>query len=124
FRNMGGSFGTAVFGAILTNRLGHYLTVSLGAKASGFSTGGSATGISRASLAKQPPVVQSAVLHSFVQAMSVVFDFAAVIMAVGFVLSLFLKQVTLRTAGAPKPEGTPEGTTGDAAGDEVEASSD
>jgi EmrB/QacA subfamily drug resistance transporter len=124
FRNMGGSFGTAVFGAILTNRLGHYLTVSLGAKAGGFSTGGSATGISRASLAKQPPVVQSAVLHSFVQAMSVVFDFAAVIMGVGFVLSLFLKQVTLRTAGAPKPEGMPEGTTGDAAGDEAEATSD
>jgi EmrB/QacA subfamily drug resistance transporter len=120
FRNMGGSFGTAVFGAILTNRLGHYLTVALGAKASGFSTGGSATGISRASLATQPPVVQAAVLHSFVQAMSVVFEFAAVIMAVGFVLSLFLKQVTLRTAGGPKPEGT----TGDAAGDEAEAISD
>jgi predicted MFS family arabinose efflux permease len=123
FRNMGGSFGTAAFGAILTNRLSHYLTAELGAKASGFTSGGSATGISRASLATQPAAVQSAVLHSFVQSMSVVFQFAAVVMAIGFVFSLFLKQVTLRTARGPEQEGPAEGTTGDAAGDEAAATS-
>jgi len=124
FRNMGGSFGTAAFGAVLTNRLSHYLTAELGSGASGFTSGGSATGISRASLATQPPAVQSAVLHSFVQSMSVVFQFAAVVMAIGFVFSLFLKQVTLRTSGAPVPDAAAKGATGEAAGDEAEAASD
>ncbi len=127
FRNMGGSFGTAVFGAILTNRLSHYLVEALGAKAGGLTGGGSATGISRTSLDKmnqQTPGIEATVLHAFVQSMSVVFEVAAAIMAVGFVLSLFLKQVTLRSAGGPKPAGGPEGTTGDAAGDEAIATSD
>lgn len=123
FRNMGGSFGTAVFGAILTNRLSYYIAQDLGPKASAFNTGGNATGIGRKSLDAlnvKNPGIEASVLHSFVQAMSVVFAVAAGIMAVGFVLSLFLKQVELRTAGGPKPEGT----TDDAAGDEAIATSE
>jgi len=138
FRNMGGSFGTAVFGAILTNRLSHYIAAELGPRASAFNTGGNATGISRKSLdalnAKEPGI-EASVLHAFVQAMAVVFVVAAAIMAVGFVLSLFLKQVELRTAGGPKPEGAAEapsvgvGASADAAGGdgdeaEPEAASD
>ncbi|HEV2346735.1 MAG TPA: MDR family MFS transporter [Actinocrinis sp.] len=112
FRNMGGSFGTAIFGALLTNRLGHYMASALGARASVFDTGGNATGISRKSLDTlnvKYPGIEATVLHSFVLAMQVVFEVAAVIMALGFVLSLFLKQVTLRSAGAPAPQAAPEG---------------
>ncbi len=126
FRNMGGSFGTAIFGAILTNRIAHYMAEGLGARASIVSTGGNASGINRKSLdaldAKSPGI-EAAVLHAFVQAMTVVFVVAAVIMAVGFVLSLFLKQVTLRVAGAPAPQGAPEGgTAGDTAATDTAAS--
>ncbi len=138
FRNMGGSFGTAIFGAILTNRLSYYIAAALGPK-SAFNTGGNATGISRKSLDAlnaKTPGIEATVLHAFVQAMSVVFVIAAVIMAIGFVLSLFLKQVELRTAGAPVPqqksegsddgtaESVAEGTTGEAAGDAAAATSD
>jgi EmrB/QacA subfamily drug resistance transporter len=124
FRNMGGSFGTAIFGALLTNRLGHYMASALGARANAFGTGGNATGISRKSLDTlnvKFPGIEATVLHSFVLAMQVVFEVAGVIMAIGFVLSLFLKQVTLRTAGAPAPEGAPEGPTDAVPGDEATA---
>jgi EmrB/QacA subfamily drug resistance transporter len=121
FRNMGGSFGTAIFGAILTNRLAHYMAAALGPKAANFGGGSSPTGIDRKSLDAlnvQQPGIEATVLHSFVQAMSVVFQVAAVIMALGFVMSLFLKQVELRTAGAPAPEGAADGPTGESAQDD------
>lgn len=125
FRNMGGSFGTAVFGAILTNRLAHYVAAGLGPKANELSTGGNATGISRKNLdtlnAKYPGI-EATVLHAFVQAMQVVFEVAAGVMVVGFVLSLFLKQVTLRSAGSPVPEGAAEAMAAGAA--EAEAATD
>jgi EmrB/QacA subfamily drug resistance transporter len=126
FRNMGGSFGTAVFGAILTNRLSHYLAASLGARAGSFNTGGGATGISRTSLDAlnaRNPGIEASVLHSFVQAMQVVFEVASGIMVIGFVMSLFLKQVALRTAGAPQPEAVPKAAT-DAVRDESPADDD
>lgn len=134
FRNMGGSFGTAIFGAILINRYSHYAATEL-PRGSGLSGGGSPNGLSRKALDAlnaQHPGIEPAILHIFVQAMSVVFVVAAVTMAVAWVLSLFLKEVPLRTLGA-KPEGaaggedaqagTLEGTTGDAAGDEAGATS-
>ena len=134
FRNMGGSFGTAIFGAVLINRFSHYAATEL-PKGGGLSGGGSPNGLSRKALDAlnvQHPGVEAAVLHMFVQAMSVVFLVATATMAVAFVLSLFLKQVALRSMGAPAKEGAAEGapatagagTTGDAAGDEAAATSD
>jgi MFS family permease len=135
FRNMGGSFGTAIFGAVLINRFSHYSATEL-PKGGGVSGGGSPNGLSRKALDAlnvQHPGIEPAILHIFVQAMSVVFLVATVTMAVAWALSLFLKQVPLRAMGAPAaPEGavegasggTAEGTTGDAAGDEAAATSD
>ncbi|HEU5354798.1 MAG TPA: MDR family MFS transporter, partial [Actinocrinis sp.] len=139
FRNMGGSFGTAIFGAVLINRFNHYSATEL-PKSGGLSNGGSPNGLSRKALDAlnvQHPGVEAAVLHIFVQAMSVVFLVAAATMVVAWVLSLFLKQVPLRSMGAAAApatavEGTPAdsdsgtatGTTGDAAGDEAAATSD
>ena len=107
FRNMGSSFGTAIFGAILTNRLGHYLKQSLPASAQKQASS-LGTSLDRAQLQKATaghPQVEATILHDFVSAMSVVFTTAALIMVVAFVLSLFLKQVELRSmgGGAPKP---------------------
>ncbi len=143
FRNMGGSFGTAIFGAVLINRFNHYAAIDL-PKGAGLSGGGSPNGLSRKALDAlnvQHPGVEAAILHVFVQAMSVVFLVAAATMLVAWVLSLFLKQVPLRAMGAPAPEGAVEGgapqdavggatagaaaaTTGDAAGYEASATSD
>jgi EmrB/QacA subfamily drug resistance transporter len=104
FRNMGSSFGTALFGAILANRLAHYVKDALGARASQFGSSAGTGSLNRAQLKvlnAQHPGIEQIMLHSFVMAMSVVFMVAAAIMLVAFVLSLFLKQVELRSADAP-----------------------
>jgi EmrB/QacA subfamily drug resistance transporter len=106
FRNMGSSFGTAIFGAILTNRLTHYMAQSSqGATSTGSSS--DLTNMTKAQLAQQGSGIEYTVLHSFVEAISVVFATAAVIMGVAFVLSLFLKQVSLRTNSGPSTSDDP-----------------
>jgi EmrB/QacA subfamily drug resistance transporter len=102
FRNMGSSFGTAIFGAILSNRLVAYLHRDLPQMGSGGSGGG--TSLSRAALEQESHGNQhviDTVLRDFTSAMSVVFVSAAAIMVIAFVLSFFLKQVELRTAKGP-----------------------
>ena len=102
FRNMGSSFGTALFGAILTNRLTHYVKDALGSRASEFGSSAGTGSLNRAqlnALNAQHPGIEQIMLHSFVTAMSVVFMVASAIMLVAFGLSLFLKQVELRSAG-------------------------
>ena len=111
FRNMGSSFGTAIFGAILSNRLASYLKHDLPSSLSGsLTSSGGGTSLSRSTLETASaqaaahhvfPDLSSVVLRDFTDAMSVVFATAAGIMVVAFVLSLFLKQVELRKAGAP-----------------------
>jgi EmrB/QacA subfamily drug resistance transporter len=110
FRNMGSSFGTAIFGAILSNRLAAHLKHDLPSSMSSQLTGsGGGTSLSRTSLqAASDQAAQHGfhglfdiVLKDFTSSMSVVFESAAAIMVIAFVLSLFLKQVELRKPGAP-----------------------
>ena len=112
FRNMGSSFGTAIFGAILTNRITHYMAeANHGRPAAAGASASSLTNLTKAQLAQanvKTPGIEYTVLHSFVEAISVVFATAAVIMGVAFVLSLFLKQVSLRSAGSA-PGGNAQG---------------
>ena len=95
FRNMGSSFGTAIFGAILSNRLAAYIARDLHGKGSALSSGGG-TSLSRTQVEKYGTKTANIVLNDFAHAMSIVFETAAGIMVVAFVLSLFLKQVELR----------------------------
>jgi len=114
FRNMGSSFGTAIFGAILSNRLTAYLKHDLpSSESSAMTSSGGGTSLSRSSLeqasaaaaAHGHPGLFDIVLRDFSSAMSVVFLTASGIMVIAFVLSLFLKQVSLRKAGAPGQQG-------------------
>jgi EmrB/QacA subfamily drug resistance transporter len=111
FRNMGSSFGTAIFGAILSNRLASYLKHDLPSSlSSSMTSSGGGTSLSRTTLDQASaqaaqhgvfPDLSTVVLRDFTGAMSVVFGTAAGIMVIAFVLSLFLKQVELRKAGTP-----------------------
>jgi EmrB/QacA subfamily drug resistance transporter len=110
FRNMGSSFGTAIFGAILSNRLAAHLKHDLPSSLSSqLTSSGGGTSLSRTSLqAASDQAAQHGfhglfdiVLKDFTSSMSVVFESAAAIMVIAFVLSLFLKQVELRKPGAP-----------------------
>ncbi len=93
FRSIGGSFGTAIFGAILTARLTAHFTELLGAAPTGGVTLSSA-----ANLSQLPPQVLPLALEAFTQSFHDVFLIAIPFIAVGFVVSLFLKEAPLRQA--------------------------
>jgi EmrB/QacA subfamily drug resistance transporter len=105
FRSLGSVFGTAVFGTILTNRLGHYLTQNFENLAA--ANPGAVQGFDPAVLEgiqnntsvlqNLPPVIQATALESFVNSFHVVFIVAAPITALGFLLALFLRETPLRT---------------------------
>lgn len=95
FRSIGGSFGTAVFGALFaarfTRNLATYLRgITLPAHFS------AAAGASPAALAKLPPAVHSRYVHAYAASLHTVFLIAAPIAALAFILSWLLKEVPLR----------------------------
>ena len=106
FRSLGSVFGTALFGAILTNRLGHYLSGNFAQLAStnpdlvaSVDPGKLEAIQNNTSLIATLPVpVQSAVLEAFVSSFHVVFLVAAPVVAVGFFVALFLRETPLRTS--------------------------
>ena len=103
FRSIGGSFGTAVFGAIfasqLTGNLARYLAGTH--IPAGFSA---SAGASPATLAKLPPAVHAGYVHAFAASLHTVFLVAVPIAAVAFALTWLLKEVPLRkVASVPDP---------------------
>jgi hypothetical protein len=96
FRSIGGSVGTAVLGSIFSNRLSAELTARLPASARGsLGTGGSVT-LDTSRLAKLPAPIHTIFLDAFTSALSTVFEVAAGVAAVAFLLSWLLEQRTLR----------------------------
>ena len=105
FRSLGSVFGTAIFGSILTNRVGHYLASNFADLAKtdpkaldGFDMSqlGGITS-STAVLKTLPPVIQHTALEAFVSSFHVVFYAAAPITALGLLLALMLRETPLRT---------------------------
>ncbi|MGN6170102.1 MAG: MFS transporter [Solirubrobacteraceae bacterium] len=94
FRSMGGSFGTAVFGAIfanlLTGNLAHYLKgVTVPAGLSGSS-------ISPAALAKLPPQAHTGYVQAYAHSLQTVFLVAVPIAGAAFLLTWLLPELQLR----------------------------
>ena len=104
FRSMGGSFGVAIFGAILNARLTANLATLLPGGAPGVSTE-QLTG-SPAAILGLPPQVRDAVIEAFVRSLQTVFLTAVPIVLVAFALSWFIQERPLRGAGTA-PGGTP-----------------
>lgn len=108
FRSLGGAFGTAIFGAILTARLNDLLPKLLPA----------GSGIDPATLMGSPaqiralaPDVQAAVVEAFAQSVSAVFLWAVPFAVIGFLLVLFIPEIPLRDTahvGAAAAPTTPE----------------
>lgn len=97
FRQMGGSFGVAVFGAILTSSLASQLASAIPPELAGKINVESLTG-SPATIKALPAPVRDAVQNGFVDAIDTVFLVAVPVCLVAFVISWFLKEVKLRTA--------------------------
>jgi EmrB/QacA subfamily drug resistance transporter len=96
FRSMGGSFGVAIFGAVLSNRLAYYLPRLLPARALGDGLDPQALRASAAQLRALPPAVQHAVVETIARSVHVVFMTAVPLGALAFLVAVFLKELPLR----------------------------
>ena len=94
FRSIGGSFGTAFFGAVWTARLSAEISHAFpGADTAAIS--GATSSIT--SIHSLPEAVQGPLLEAFARAMDTTFLIAVPFMIVGFVFALILPEVRLRT---------------------------
>ena len=105
FRSMGGSLGTAVLGAIFTNRLTDELTGSPAAQVGSGS-------IDPSALQRLPSAIRDAYTGAFTDALSTVFIVAAAILLVAFLLSWLVEERPLRqtveTAGVGEAFASPK----------------
>ncbi|TWP34949.1 MFS transporter [Leekyejoonella antrihumi] len=99
FRSIGGSFGTAVFGAIFAGVITGHLRDALGNVKLPGGAGGS--GISPEILAKLPAHIKSGVIDAYAGSLQTVFLVAVPIGIVAFLLTWILPEIELRaTTGA------------------------
>jgi len=109
FRSIGGSLGTAILGAVFTNRLSDALAGSLPANASA-----NVGSLDPSALQRLPAGVRDAYLSAFTDAIDLVFLVAAGIMIVAFVLSWLIPErplrTTVRTAGLQQAFAAPDDT--------------
>jgi DNA-binding MarR family transcriptional regulator len=94
FRAIGGALGVAVFGAIFAHELQAQLAMML-PPGTAFPAAASPT-----ALQALPDEIRTAYLAAIVAALQVVFQVAAAVAAVGFVLTLALREVPLRGMGS------------------------
>jgi hypothetical protein len=102
FRQMGGAFGAAAFGAIMNHRLVTDLPARIPARALA-DVGGELSELlsSPAAIRALPPVVAAGVMASVESAIHAVFVWAVPPMVFGFGIAWFLKEIPLReTVGA------------------------
>ena len=104
FRSMGASFGTAIFGAILTARLTHYLVYYLPASAAGH-VNTKTIQQSTTGLYSLPPDIVHDILLAFSHAFQDVFLITVPFAAVTFAVSLFLREAPLKTSTKDVAEG-------------------
>jgi len=106
FRSIGGSFGTAIFGAVFSNVLAGNLADSL--KGLSLPHGvTAASGASPAVLAHLPAAVHLGYITGYATALHTVFLVATPFGALAFLLSWTIKDIPLRTtAGQPDPADT------------------
>jgi EmrB/QacA subfamily drug resistance transporter len=113
FRSMGGAFGTAILGAVLTDRLdGNLLAVLPAAARPHIKQLGQAIVGSPASLKRLPSPIHTAAVQAYVHSIDTVFLVAAPITLVAFFLALALPEIKLRTTvrgSSPSPaQSSPE----------------
>jgi MFS family permease len=99
FRALGGSVGVAVYGAIFTTGLGHWLPLELGSRAA---RGVTATGIQATPgrIHALTPAVQNGIAHAVGNSLHDVFLVAAPIAFAGFLVVTLLREQPLRGRGS------------------------
>src|SRR5437762_14293334 len=103
FRSMGGTFGTAVFGAILSSRLAIHLANDLSGTGGGQVPSGNITNNVTA-IQRLPEPIHSIVLKAFAQSLHDVFVWAIPVVVIALLVSIFIKELPLK-ARAATPQG-------------------
>ena len=108
FRQMGGSFGVALFGAIMNARSGVELPLRVPESAL-IDVGGDVTRLlnSPTAIRALPPAVATGIVSSVELAIQSVFFWAVPLMLIGFVLTWFLKEIPLRETVGPQDSAEP-----------------
>jgi EmrB/QacA subfamily drug resistance transporter len=104
FRQMGGAVGAAVFGAVLSSRLAHYIAQQLAE--AGIRTGAGAPPVEAnnvQAIQHLAEPVRSIVLGAFTSALDDVFLVGVPFLVIAFLIALALKEVPLRTGQTPSP---------------------
>lgn len=94
FRQMGGAFGTALFGAVMSHQVTHYL-----AGAGGGAGGDLANNVEKIKTLPEP--LHGVVTGAFADALQDVFIAAIPLVVVAFVIGLLLKEIPLATRQQP-----------------------
>ena len=100
WRNLGGTVGSAILGAVLANRLPDYLSARLAALQLPPLTGGLASGganaiLDPALLAKLPPPVVGAIRLALSDTLHDIYVFAGLILVLALIATFFMKEVPL-----------------------------
>jgi EmrB/QacA subfamily drug resistance transporter len=98
FRSIGGSFGTAIFGAIFADALRSRLAADLRGIRVPANLGAS---VSPSAVAHLPPVIHQGVVHAYTSSFDLVFLVAVPIAGLAFLLTWLLPEIHLRTLGSP-----------------------
>ncbi|MFE6968887.1 MDR family MFS transporter [Isoptericola sp. NPDC057653] len=112
FREIGASIGGAVVGAIFTSRLTSLLTERMTADAAAAGGLGDTNSLTPAAVSALPDALQDLVVGAYNDALTPVFLMLLPMIAIGFLLLLFVKEVPLRSTST-------ETTTADAPADEA-----
>ncbi|MFJ6214932.1 MDR family MFS transporter [Streptomyces sp. NPDC092296] len=109
-RNMGGSLGVSLLGAIYTTTLTHSMTTHGGA---GAASGGAVSQMTPEALKALPEAARALFQRAVTDGIDAIFTWGAVIAAIGLVISLFIRHVPLRGFSKPaaaEPARDPEPT--------------
>ncbi|MEQ4720236.1 MDR family MFS transporter [Nonomuraea sp. B19D2] len=107
FRSLGGAVGVAAFGAILTNRLKDEMADMLRAAHIALPAGGDVKLGSPGAIQHLPEPIKHIVLEAFTRGLETVFMVGVPIALIGFVATLFLKELPLRGSSTPPPAQKP-----------------
>jgi EmrB/QacA subfamily drug resistance transporter len=105
FRNMGSSFGTAIFGSILISRLTFHLRQLLPSSPITNKINGNNLQAGASSLAQLPPAIRGDILNAFAQSFHDIFLYGIPLALVALVIAFFLREQPLRGSVEQEAEG-------------------
>ena len=100
FRSMGGTFGAAVFGAILSSRLATHLAAQLSSRGGSAPVGGGDITGNVQKIQQLPEPMHALVLKAFADSLSDVFLWAIPVVVVALAVSFFIREVPLKSRDA------------------------